>query len=576
MTDPHPARECAAISAGAHSAARVGAVLALSVGAVALVGAGSLALGIPLSPIALVVTILGAACWLWPRLDSPPQATRATGVAAFIMIAAMLGASRVFDLSFDGQTYHQSAVRLLANGWNPVWFAQHVTALPNGLYIETLPKGAWIVEAMIVQATGSLESAKGLGFVMLAGAFLLAWPALECLGVRSRAAMTIAGLAAASPIAMVELMSFYVDGLVVSALVMSIALIILWMSSEGEGLEPALVLIAAFLVNLKFTGGVYAAVLAVAAAMIIAATTPHRLRRAIALGGFAASIALLEGLNPYVTNTMHHGHPAYPGAGAGAVPVVALVWRDRAFAARSAPVQLITSIFAQSTDDDAAAPVLKIPFTIHARELAAFFTVDTRLAGWGPWYSAGFVLALGMLVLAVVRGDKRAPFLLGASVVLTVSALAVPAAGYARYAPQLWLACIPALLLDDLRSWASRALAAVLIVNIVIVSVTSLGAQLFVERLHRGQLVELARDAGTDTVSVSQFDAPFVNVDLHLDAYGIRWKTRSTPECARPATLLKTHARICIEAARSPAPAPDPAAVAGQLFAALRTERFRR
>ncbi len=556
-------------------AARVGAVLALWIGAVAAAGALSLALTIPLSPITLVVSMLCAIVWLWPRLGTPRDAARSIGVAAAIVVASLECASLVFDLSFDGQTYHQSAVRLLAGGWNPVWHAQNVTALPNGVFIETLPKSAWVVEAMLFQATGSLEGAKGIGLVMLASAFLLAWAALESIGVRSRAAVMIAALSAASPVAMIELMSFYVDGLVISALVMVIALLVLWLRSDAQLFAPALVLMAAFLVNLKFTGGVYAAITAVVAVAIIGLRAPQRLRGALVVGAFAATLALIEGLNPYVTNIVHHGHPAFPGAGAGAVPVVALVWRDSAFTRRSAPVQLATSIFAESTADDAAPPTLKLPFTIRAREIAAFVTVDTRLGGWGPWFSAALVTALLILAAAAARGAPRAQLLLGVTLLLILSGLAVPAGGYARYAPQLWLACLPALLLDDLRRWSSRALAAVMTVNIVMVSATSLGAQLFVERLHRAQLATLARDTGADAITVSQFGAPFVNADLHFGTYGIRWQASETPLCAKPAKLLGTHALICFSGARSPAPTPDPLAVASTFVSALGTERFR-
>ena len=565
----------APISTAAQSASGAGAIIALTVGVVAFVGALSLAVTAQLSPLVLFA-LPCAVAWLWPRLGAPRAAAASVGVAIAIIAGSLLGASLVFDLSFDGQTYHQSAVRLLAGGWNPVWHAQVVTSHANGLYIETLPKAAWIVEAIIFQATNSLECAKGLGLILLAGAFLLAWPALESVGVRPRRAVIIAALSAASPIAMTELLSFYVDGLVVSSLVMIIALFVLWLQFDRLLFAVPLVAMAAFLVNVKFTGGVYAALAAVVALAIVRTRAPHRLRGAVAIGAMAAALALIDGLNPYVTNTVHHGHPAFPGAGAGAAPVIALVWRDTAFAGRSAPVQLWYSIFAQSTADDREAPRLKLPFTIRAREIAAFSTVDARLAGWGPWFSAALTMAVLLLLMAT--GRRRAPRARvrhGATMILIISALAVPAGGYARYAPQLWLACIPALLLDDLHGWRTRALAVVIAVNIVIVSATSLGTQLFIERLHRIQLSALAHQAQADTVTVSQFEEPFVNVDLHFRAYGIHWQERATPGCDRPVRLLGTHALVCLPGGRSPAPAPDPIAAAGLMLSALGIERAR-
>jgi hypothetical protein len=554
------------LTASPRRATAVGLLLALAITAPAFAGSLALAIHLSLSPFVLAVALAVSVTWLAPRLGTRREAAAACAIAVAIVAVSLFASSFVFDLSFDGQTYHQTAVRALAGGWNPVWNPRTAESFTNALHVGSLPKAAWVLEAMIFQSTGSLESAKGVQLVALTAAFLLAWTAFENIGTRPRAARLLALFCAASPVAISQLPTFYVDGLVASSVVMLLALVVLYVRTTSAAYAVALVFVASFLANVKFTGLVYAALIGIGTLASIAMFDRTRLRPALALMAAAAALATVQGVNPYITNTVLHGNPAYPGARIGAVPLAHVVYRDSAFAEQAAPVQLARSIFSESSDDDARAPRLKIPFTIHAGELGAFTTVDARTGGWGPLFGGALIIACGLLAAAVVRGDRRARALSALSACIVLSALAVPVGAYARYAPQLWLACIPALLIDDVRSWRTQLLAAAVGLNLVFVGSVSLGAQLFIDHLHRQQLRTLAALSRGDTLAYAQSNEPFANVDLHFRAYAIRAAERTALHCEAPARLLKTHVDLCLPGDRSPPPPPDPLAVVAPLL----------
>lgn len=547
-TRPEPAGLSLADRAGG-----VGLVLALSLSTPGLLASLLFAAGQPLSPIVLVVSTALIVTGLW-RSD-PRHARWQVGAAAGVIALSLALAASIFDLSFDGQTYHQEAVRALANGWNPVWHPRAAEPWAGGTYIASLPKAAWVLEALVLRATGSIESAKGVHLIALVAAFLLSWCALDALRVRSRAAVMIAALAAATPVTLIQILTFYLDGLMASSLTIVLALGVLFAQTGARRWAVALVVMSAFTANLKFPAAVYITLLSLVALGLAAWRAPGRLRAVAVLVAAAGGAALLEGINPFVTNTILHGHPAYPAAGRDALPLA--VHFEPVFAAQPRLVQVTRSLMSYSSDNDSQPPRAKLPFSVHPSEIAAFTTVDTRIGGWGPLFGGALLFAWVVLTVALVRRDARAPWLVLFAVGVAASTLAIPFGHYARYTPHLWLAAVAALLVDDLKGWATKLLTVVLVANLLLVAGPGIGAQLLHDRLHRAQLRGVVRDARGGEISVGKF-GPFVNVDLHLQRYGIRFRVTDSLPCERPARLLKTHARLCLPNAQSPEPEPEP------------------
>jgi len=330
------------------------------------------------------------------------------------------------------------------------------------------------------------------------------------------------------------------------------------------------VIVVPFLANLKFPAMVYVVVMGATTLVLVAWKARGRLREATAvMAAAAAALTLIEGINPYLTNTIAHGHPAYPAAGPDALPQA--VHFDPAFAAQPRLVQVVRALMSQSSDQDEQPPRLKFPLSVHRSEIAAFGTVDTRIGGLGPLFGGALLIAGALVAFAAVKRRPGALVLALVTLGIFLSTLTIPFGYYSRYAPQLWLAAIPALLTDELRGAATRALATLLVVNTLLVAGASLGTQLFMERAHREQLRALANDASGSPVTFGYTDhEPFVNIDLHFDRYHIAHAYADSLACEHPAKLVSANVVVCLAAGRSPAAAPDLEQRAASLLSFLR------
>jgi len=351
---------------------------------------------------------------------------------------------------------------------------------------------------------------------------------------------------------------------VVCGVIVVAALAALWWRAPSWTTGSVLAIVAAFTANLKFPALVYVVMIGMVVVGVAVYCARERLFQIAAVFTLAACLVIVEGINPYITNTILHGNPAYPAAGPEARPL--LVYREPVFLAQPRVVQLVRSVFSRSSGDEQTPPRAKLPFTIHADELGAFTTVDTRFGGWGPLFGGALIVAGLIIAIGVATRRAGAGTLALAAGVIVLSALAIPFGAYARYAPQLWLACFPALFVRDARPALTRFLIVVLAFNTALVGGVSLGSQLLEDHLQREQLTRLATDAGGGAITVNYGEAPFVNTDLHFAAYGIRYVVADTLRCATPARLLRTQVTMCLAGDRSPAPAPDPAAAAGPLL----------
>lgn len=536
-------------------AGRVGLVLALSLSVPVAAAAVGIAVGLPVTALPLALSTIALGVWGWRA--RPLHAAREWWAVALVLAVAVGWATAWLDLSFDGQTYHQTGIRLLIDGWNPVWDPARSETVPVHYHVTGLPKGMWLYSALWAKVTGSIETGKAAQLISLVAALLLSHDALRALH-RTRTESRIGALLLAlNPVTLQQLPTYYLDGVVASGTVTLLAMGILAVRTPIRAWRVALVLQAAWLANVKFPGAAIVAEIALAAI----AWSCWRARtavRPVVLGvTCAGALALLMGINPYVTNTMRHGHPGYPAAGPDAEPVAEWAHRDAAFRAMPRPLQVAWSAFAISSDDSYAPPKLKIPFTVWLSELGTF-TTDARIGGWGPLFGGALVVAALMLALA-----RNAP--LAALALLPVaSALALPFGFYARYAPQLWLTAVVPLAARTSPRSLRLALTAVLGLNLVLVDVPALGAAAMDQWLHRRQLRDLAADADGQPALVSQTGAPFGHVDLHLAAYGIRAVTEHEPSCPLPSVLLRTHARLCLAGGRNPRPAPDPLTIIRQ------------
>jgi hypothetical protein len=511
-------------------------------------GWAMLACGLRLSALPLAVAILVAlACA--HRLT--PRYLATTLIVCASLAALGLVCAWYFDLSWDGQAYHQQAIQRMAGGWNPLWDPPLDENLrPNDIWVNHYPRAAWIAEAVLFRATGHIEVAKLLQLAWLATALLLAYAALRGLEVARPAALAIATLAACNPVALCQFLSFYVDGLMASTLTVIAALTALWWRRPRSGLLVAIAAALVFLCNLKFTGAVYAGLYACGLGAATLAWRRTAWKPVVLTVAAALLLGLLAvGYGPYVTNTTGYGHPFFPIAGPHAEDVLATSVAP-SLRSQNRLALLAHTLFSRSYNT-LQIPRWKAPFFVDTGEVIAFAAPDVRIAGFGPLFSGALLLSLVALAIGAARRAPGALPVLAIVAAILGSVLLNQGLTVARYVPQLWLVPICALVVARPRRLAQLAGAA-LFLNLFLVGGAYLGAQTLLSSRHHAQLASLQTARGALPIEV-RWKAFDTNRERLREA-GIPFVEPPQLSCDKPGHLLFSESEVCLSGPGGPAP----------------------
>jgi hypothetical protein len=523
---------------------------------------GGLGMGVALAVTVVVLRVCGA---------DPRQRWVATLAAALLGSALAASGAQVHDLSFDGQQYHQQAAWLMAQGWNPLWDGAAPVADSNALWINGYAKTVWVYTAMLLDGGASIEAGKSFSLIVTLVAGLLAWVlARERLGFGVAFSGVLAGVAAFSPVFACQWTTLLNDHAVGSLLLAVLAAMALVTTApEGPGARRDLVLLGlacALIASVKASGLVFAGMGWIFALPLVAWLGGRAAVSRVclsAVGGLAAGVVVF-GFNPYVTNTLRHGHPFYPLAGEGKVDIITHN-TPPGVGDRSRWVKLFGSIAAPSSSDfgkDAQQTVLspKLPGLISGSELTPFLSKSmVHIGGMGPWFSLAMVQAALVVAWAVMR--RRRPLRNNAVVVLPgvlllASALMFPEPWWARYVPQIWLtplAAAAALMWlargeqDRQMRWASWSVVVVAAVNTGLVGLLYAAGNLPRELDMRTQLGSLASLSGDRPLLVDLSASPATA--LRLDAAGVHWRAAPPAGCQAPAQwrlIEYTVAKVCL------------------------------
>lgn len=371
----------------------------------------------------------------------------AAALLALLVAAAAWISSDFYDVSFDGQAYQQEGVYQLAHGWNPL-LTPRIYPVTNDQNVKLISftKGPWIMGAAMYRLTGRIETGKFANIVLIVAAFSLALAAVGGVEKKLRAwPLAMAALAAANPVSLCQIFTFYVDGQMAALLACLAALCFLSAASGNPWVDFLLFAAAVLLIQVKFTGLVYAT-LFFAGFIALLAWRKRPLRKPI----FVALLALglgtcVFGKNPYVFNTFENGSPFYPFFGRGDFPIITMTKATPVeFWHRNRAANLGASLFSRSRDW----PVqftLKAPWQVGSEEWAAFEDADVLVGGFGPLFAVALILSWALLALVLRRGGDAAWNSAAIFVLLFVSVLPVSACWWARYAPQVWLVPLVAL-----------------------------------------------------------------------------------------------------------------------------------
>lgn len=373
------------------------------------------------------------------------------GVVAIVAASLFVG-NVTMDVSYDGNTYHKYAIGELSDGWNPIY--EEV----DGTYSNTYPKASWIFAASVYQITGNIEAGKSMNVLIVILTFLFAFAYLRT-RLNVNRSIALAFLLALGPVIAMQLFSNYVDGML-GGLLISLTIIFNALVDKKVKIKPlylyiAIIMLIVIIGNLKFTGLVYAGVVAVAYLLFIMIRRDWKTTKWLIISGIV-SLALaigVVGASTYIKNTALHGHPLYPLMGEGAVDIMTAN-QPPTYADKNRIHKFLESNLGETDSigsfwgwtENKLDSELKVPFTfnIYELELLASGSPDIRQAGYGVWFGGILLLSLGSLIYLFVKNRRRLnnPDLYLAllpvlPVVVTI--LLLEESWWARYIPQLIL-----------------------------------------------------------------------------------------------------------------------------------------
>jgi hypothetical protein len=293
-------------------------------------------------------------------------------------------------------------------------------------------------------------------------------------------------------------------------------------------------------INSKFTGLVFLCFILAGAGLYALLARRDLFWRFVAVSGAALIVATAGfGYNPYVTNTVHRGHPFYPLMGTKAHPSLPQQGDDQIekyetphnMMGRNRFVRFGYALFGrpgeQPYNDDPNARLMW-PFLVSAKDFAKYRYHETRIAGFGPFFSGSLLISLLLAAWFLVRPGTQRGLLVLCYAAVVFSLLISIHTWWARYGPQMWwLAFIPVVA----AFWASTSrpqvgvawgLVAILTANALIVAAVRMHWEAKATQTLGRQLVELKASGKEIDVDLQWFGEP---VGRRLKTWGISYHT---------------------------------------------------
>lgn len=366
-------------------------------------------------------------------------------VLSIIVIGVLLYfSSKTYDVSWDGQWYHQDAIIKLTEGWNPFFdtYDTNKSLSESDIWIHHYPHGSWIVQANIFKLTGSIQSTKLLTLLLSYCCFCIGLTVLVKKHNVALFSATMFSLGIAlNPIAYSQFLSFYVDGQ--SAMCISIYILLLYYLLKQPSVLISILTASVFIyvVNIKFTNLVYLSIFNFAFFIwYFIREKKYRLTLFVAFSAVYIIGVILIGYSSYTRNSIEKGHPFYPLMGKNNVgEIVGNIHKSANFFDQNRFENFISASFAYPEyARNPASSRFRIPFT--KVDYTNYYRTDTELSGFGARWSELLIITSIILIIILIhkRIQHKIYFVLFLTILL-ISVFINEQCFEARYVSQLWL-----------------------------------------------------------------------------------------------------------------------------------------
>ena len=504
------------------------------------------------APAALVLAFVGS-YWFAKREGMKRKNIFASLAISLIIIGISLFASNAFyDMSWDGLWYHQTAVYQMSHGWNPLRDPLHEFTPHLRDWLRFYAKGPWYIALALFETTHNIEMAKAAALMVFAATFFTGFALLIDLGLKKRNAAFISALIALNPVITCELVSYLVDGLMISFLFISFAAMVKWFRKPALLIYVIAIMSAVLCINSKFTGLVYLCFFVAAGGIYILIKDRKLIWKYLIIQSVSifAGILIL-GWNPYITNTICRGNPFYPMLGSSAYPSLSAMGQDPIELYETPPNMRGKNRFIRFTYAIFGRPgaypaypgpdaVLMLPFDIGWKDFSIYYFHDVRISGFGPLFSGALIFTLFLFVLLLFHRDANRLFLILSCSTIVLSVLISTHIWWARYGPQLWFLPIAAIVAgftitnSRIAFWSTRILIAILLINGILIAAVHFHWEADATRTTNEQL-SLLRQSGDVEIDFQYFREPFSE---RLRRAGVTFHAARQLHCNNPMELM--------------------------------------
>lgn len=377
---------------------------------------------------------------------------KCSGLLLFSIVVAICIAGCFYDLSFDGQEYHQEAIYQMGhNHWNP-FYEKLPNSVNQAIWVNHYPKQSETTAAAVYALTNKIETGKAINILLLIASFCLTYSFLkQHTSLSNKKVLLISLLLACNPISIHQALTYLVDGQMAS-LLLCLLICCLWLYHDTSWDKLLLfIFIITACINIKLTAIAFTGIFIIFLLLLLLLKKQinafWRVFIAATIGTFIAVI--IVGFNPYVINTVRYQNTFYPLFGKNSVDIMTKN-SPVGFPQKNRFEKMFITIFSHTDNIDMQLrdrePQLKIPFTFNKLDIKSLSYPDNRIGGFGPLFSGILLLTLFfLLMLYIYRRQAFSSYLAGCIVMLFFSVIILDEAWWARYVPQFWF--IPLLVL---------------------------------------------------------------------------------------------------------------------------------
>lgn len=393
----------------------------------------------------------------------------------FFVVVIVMGfySGMCIDHAWDSDSYHKLAIGQMKDGWNPVYESGYQYYVSNineadiskyiAAWVTYYPKASWFLAASVYKLTGNIESGKVISFLVLFLTTGVCYDYIYDRFLSKRFAVFFAFFLSATPVSIVQLSSYYVDGMLANLFTVIVVLLLGISDQKYKRKKKDLFLMLAaaiiFCSNLKFTGLVYSGLFCFAFYVYWLILSLKKGKKEFwenikRLTVFYITVVVLTvgvvGASSYVRNLVVEGNPFFPLFGKNKIDIVSGFQPDSSQNSNKF-INFLKMLFSKVENPNKDAIQYKFPFTFEWSEIVNIAHIlDIRRSGFGIFFSGLAIISCVVYIFMLYRLYKNNresfyPLAIIAGISIFIVGV-MDASWWARYVPFVYLMVVIAVL----------------------------------------------------------------------------------------------------------------------------------